>query len=491
MKTDFRRRSVLLALMPFVLLAAFHWSDGPGETAGDYSQYLLHARALWEGKAYTDIGYIYTEYDAVVGPRAYPPGLPVLLLPAFALGGSIVLMRLTMVGLAIAFLVVAGRYFAEHDESPLWLGVVAFSALSPRLVHSSTQVASDLAFSAFVWGILVLGDRPTWRPRQIVLMSVLAAGAVFCRTAGVALVPALSFLVLVRWRDLKLWPLVPAASAAAAFLVTNAMLPVSSSYMDQVSLNPIVIVRQMAANVVEYRFAVFDGLLYPFPSNVLNDVYHTVGVPVAAIGIGLWLARGPHAWLLVSFCAWYLLVLLPFHASPARYVWPLFPVLVFGTLYGTQWMVGLIAPQWKGERSRAAALATLAFLAFLSVFHPEARMHEGGVAKRPDVRALFAALQAKAAVERVRVAFFKPRVMAWEASIPTMAIFAAEVDEILEELEHQGITHVVVGDLGHNPQATAAFARATEERPDRFALEFENPSVKLYRFTPPETLHHE
>ena len=46
---------------------------------GDYAQYILHARALAEGRSYTDTEYMYSTYEPYLGPRAYPPGLPLLL----------------------------------------------------------------------------------------------------------------------------------------------------------------------------------------------------------------------------------------------------------------------------------------------------------------------------------------------------------------------------------------------------------------------------
>ena len=71
-------RALPWALVAGVFLAsvALHSSDGYTPFDGDYAQYLSHARALVEGRAYADIGYIYTTHAPSVGPRAYPPGLP-------------------------------------------------------------------------------------------------------------------------------------------------------------------------------------------------------------------------------------------------------------------------------------------------------------------------------------------------------------------------------------------------------------------------------
>ncbi|MGH7694019.1 MAG: hypothetical protein ACRENH_03515, partial [Gemmatimonadaceae bacterium] len=66
----------IIAMLPFAVLAAHHWNWGAPPGFGDHAQYLAHARAIVDGRAYTDVGYIYHPAAPMVGPRAYPPGLP-------------------------------------------------------------------------------------------------------------------------------------------------------------------------------------------------------------------------------------------------------------------------------------------------------------------------------------------------------------------------------------------------------------------------------
>ena len=66
---------MLAALIPFAAVNSARWSDPPSAVEGDYAHYLLHAKALAEGRSYSDIGYIYTPLN-LVGPRLQPPGWP-------------------------------------------------------------------------------------------------------------------------------------------------------------------------------------------------------------------------------------------------------------------------------------------------------------------------------------------------------------------------------------------------------------------------------
>jgi 4-amino-4-deoxy-L-arabinose transferase-like glycosyltransferase len=135
----------ILALVPFLALALWRLRDGPGLNADDYGQYLMHAQALAEGRPYTDIGYIYSPFRWGIGPAAAPPGLPLTLAVIYKLlGPNIIVMRLVMLCFATVFVLIAGLYFAQHQDRHIGLGVALLCALSPAIVHSSTQLLTDL-----------------------------------------------------------------------------------------------------------------------------------------------------------------------------------------------------------------------------------------------------------------------------------------------------------------------------------------------------------
>jgi len=98
----------LIAIIPFVLLSLAHWHLAPLLVRGDYAQYVLHARAILEGRPYGDTGYLYSQLAPFVGPPLQPPGLPLTLVPVvWAFGINDTAFRLVMVLSGIAFLVLA------------------------------------------------------------------------------------------------------------------------------------------------------------------------------------------------------------------------------------------------------------------------------------------------------------------------------------------------------------------------------------------------
>ena len=161
--------------MPFLLFAVIRWLDGPGLREGDHAHYLMHTKALVEGRGYTDTGYIYTSDSPYIGPAAQPPGLPLTFYPVVKLFGfNITLLRLIVAGFAVVYLLVAGSYFAMHGSPRLGLGVAMLSCLAPDVVHVATQLFTDIPFCALVWSVIWIFDRPgAWNWRRTVAVTLL------------------------------------------------------------------------------------------------------------------------------------------------------------------------------------------------------------------------------------------------------------------------------------------------------------------------------
>ena len=63
------------------LPALWEWKYAPEPKRDDRGQSLMHAEALAEGRPYTDIDYIYSQYSPRTGPRIAPLGWTLTLVP--------------------------------------------------------------------------------------------------------------------------------------------------------------------------------------------------------------------------------------------------------------------------------------------------------------------------------------------------------------------------------------------------------------------------
>lgn len=497
----------VLATTPFLLLAAWHWSEGPGISAGDYAHHLLHARALAEGNAYTDNGYIFSEYNWVLGPRAQPPGLPLTLTPILALFGyQLWLIKALMLAFALTFVVVAGRYFAEHEQRLLGVGVAFLVGLSPALVSGSTQINTDLPFAALLWIVIYLYDRPgTWGYRRIAAIAALGGAAMLFRIVGVVIFPAALAYGIFRFREHRYKGLAPVAIWSAAGLIGLLVIPTALDALGGLALdavsatftNPLGIFRE---KLLRYRTGVFASHLYPLPGDTANDVYHGLSLLVMALGLIAWLLRARRSFLL-WFAVVYIAMLLIVPMSGVRYLWPLFPLSAYGLLNGVRVLCRAVRGSWVAERAEATTVGVALVLALLSVTIGPKEPRRESLAEQPDVRELIGWLtEERSTLEEMRVVFVKPRVLAWETRIPSMGMFVVPGIEQeaapgcvptrtlwLDHLRQKRITHVVEGDFGLARKEQRVLAALVEACSDDFTLQFSNPSFRVYRFQPENT----
>jgi hypothetical protein len=464
-----------------VLFTAFTWSRGPGLAQDDYAQYLMHAEALRQGRAYTDIGYIYTDLNRFVGPVAQPPGFVWTLWLVLSAGaGHPSVFKLLMLAGLVAFTWLAGCYFAPRDR----LAALAVTALC-GVVLSVDDVASnlqpDVFFGALIWTVALLVDTPgRWNAARVAGLTAAGSAALLFRLAGAPLIPALAWVWIARRRELGWRPLAPLAAWSLTLGAVVILLPTSGAVQRQFSSDLTSLAAALAPNLWEYRWAVFASHLYPFASNRLNDAYHLAGLALMAYGWWRW--RPSARLFLVAFAGLYVFMLLITPAVDVRYMWPLYPLFVFGLVHGAHAALGRLRPRWPPPRRALALGGALAVLAVLAVVRSERRPRPPALTERADARELFALLARKAAAEPTRVVFVKPRTLAWHTGVPAMPLFSAPAEDSLAELRAKGITHVILGDVGLASRHQVPFRALIERFPDRFPWECRVGAFDVYRF---------
>ena len=473
----------VLFLLPFALLAARHWSWDPPIGSGDYAQYLAHARALVEGRPYTDIGYIYHPSAPMVGPRAYPPGLPVTLAPIVAIGGvHSPWLRVLMLLSVLAFAFLSYRRLAK-DIAP-WqaafaAGVAAFVA---EARFGTLAPLSDAGFCALIWATILAVDSATsWTWRRTALVTALGFAAMSYRVPGVVLIPALGLYALVSWKQTRGRALIPVAvwtlSGFAVIASRSIDVPFASFLVPKVAN----IVARLESVVRVYSRAALDAQLYPFPNDTANDVYHVLA-SIAMISGGAALIWRLRRTMLATTSVTYIAMLIASPAMIGRYLWPLFPVLVAGLALGVTATFRVLARRLNMP-TRGPAIAAGALLLFaLGALRRELRSPvRASDARMPERIALFDRLRETNQREPIRVVYSNPRVLTLETRVPAMAFLFETPSRHLAALHDRRITHLVWptatptdcrGRLGHElPQIF----------PDRFSLEYENSQYRIYR----------
>ncbi len=486
-----------LFLVPFLALVILHWNWAPSASASDYAQYLLHARAIIEGRPYAETGYIYHPAAGLIGPPAFPPGLPLTLAPLVAIGGvHTSLVRLLMVGSVLLFAMLASWRLARDVEQP-WQAALgaAFAAYAVETSMGTIAPLSDPGFAALFWATIIVVDRDgAWSWRRVAAVTVLGFAAIAYRTAGVALVPGLLLYAFIHRARLGVRPFVPTSVWMAAGLVALAVglrVPFSDRFVRSIANSG----RHVGTFVEQYRVGLFQAELYPFSSNAANDAYHVLASVLLLLGLVLILWRARRTFMVTLAAAYGLMLLLAPVAEP-RYAWPLFAILGAALAYGTTLVVRRLGKTWQ-PRTQALIAAAPLFAVLLIAFASDARRPApASLVRHPDARALFAWLSQRQRsvgdAAPMRVAFYNPRVVALETGVPAMGYLPRTAPGVVTALKQEHVTHIIWqgGGLGDasNPGQPPCVQRAAnllpELYPSYFTIEYRNATFRVYRFDP-------
>jgi hypothetical protein len=474
------RGAAAIGAIPFLVLALVQWRFLPLLEAGDYAQYILHAEALIAGRPYAETGYIFDQYAAVVGPRAYPPGLPLTLVPLLAtFGRDWAILKLLVVVSGIAFLILAARSLTMRGGPWLAAAATAMAAVALESVYATNSILSDLGFAALLWGAIALADTmDQWRVSRTMAVTAIGLAAMSYRLAGLALVPAVFVYWLIARRRTGAGPVIAVATWVAVGLVAIVSMDLLSQFGQTVLTAPTRILLRLSINVPVAITAVSEALLYPLPGNRANDIYHVVAILFAVIGaVDLvrrdW--RAPLLWMAL----WYGMLLLLAPVAVPRYWWPLYPLIAYLPLAGLRVVAGRTFVPRTAEHIAASMGAVLVLAAALSIVRrPAPRM----LLNEPDVQALFTALRGEATARPIRVMFVNPRVLTLETGIAAMPFIRGPSDRVVGQLRRHAISHVVAGDLGTAPAAQDTLVTAITRQPNAFHQTYRNASFTVYRF---------
>jgi hypothetical protein len=489
-------RWLALFLVPFLVLAVVHWDWAPSATAGDYAQYLLHARALVEGRGYGDIGYIYHPAAGLIGPPVLPPGLPLTLAPLVALGGvHSPLVRLLMIVSVVTFAALAAWRLAREVEP--WQAALgsAFAAYAMEASLNTLGQLSDPGFAALLWGTVLAVDRDgPWTWRRVAGVTALGFATMAYRTAGIALIPGLLLFALLRRRALGPRPFVPAAVWTAAGGIGLAAGVVSIPFAERILRSISDLGRHLSTFAQNYRIAPFEAELYPFTSDRANDVYHVIASVLVLIGLALILWRARRTFL-VPLAAAYAVMLLVAPVSESRYAWPFYPLLGASLALGTTVVVLRLAAFWRPRIQTFVAAGPLVLILLLALARDARRPAPASLVRHPDALALFAWLAERSrradadTVPSLRLAFHNPRVVTLETRVPAMGLVPRTPPGQMAALLRVGATHLIWQGTGLGPPTSPRDApcvqrvanRLPDLYPDDFTLEYQNLTFRVYR----------
>ena len=179
---------LLLFLIPlfFINIKSSHdWGD-------DFAQYIHQAKNISEGISQNETGYIYNPDIAVLGPQAYPIGLP-MILASFIESDHIdfVVLNYVMTFFLVMASVFAFLFFRNNFSFLTSLFTTIIIAYNPYFLNFKSEINSDIPFTAFLFFSLFLISR------QKTIYNIIILGTSMAFLAHIRSIGLLFFLVYI------------------------------------------------------------------------------------------------------------------------------------------------------------------------------------------------------------------------------------------------------------------------------------------------------
>lgn len=417
----FVKHKKAIALSVVIFMAVFTLFINQKNThdwGGDFGMYLQQAENIAKGQAISKTYYLFNPDYAVLGPRHYPPGFPLLLSPLFISGNPGIHQILFFMGVFLALYGFASFLFFRNKTSGLVAAGLAFVLLFNHwLLQIKTQILADLPFALFfVLTMFFLQQR-----KRFLIPAILTASfAILIKSAGWILPVALLIETVLSSLKKRKFPwgnekenLIIITLVTAIVLVINKLIlqiPAGTSlYASHFSIN------NLWGNIntsAEYLMKVTAQFMNPYNEGFTAVAFILKTLFVALILLGMF-RRIPNriqTFDMITFSYLLLLLIYPYHAAGIRFLLPILPVLLYYAVEGMR-MLSL-----EAKTKKIAGIVAFSVIALLYA-GPVIRMEqrEGHVKDGPYTnksQELFSYIENNTLPGDV-FAFSKPRVLGY------------------------------------------------------------------------------
>lgn len=423
----------------------------------DFAQYLAQAENIFQGRPMAETGYIYNPEYPSLGPKAYPPGFPLLIAPLVGkYGNQIVPVNYFISALLILTALISVLLLQRQTG---WLSAIMLSAViyyNPYVISLKAEVMADIPFALlFLIFILMIYQHKSNSKYRWMAAGLIAGLAIDVKSIGWVFPAALiafsihQFFVLWHkkvsvkgaFRKTENYLLAALIAIGVSFLFTLLFMRGTSGggYLNIYTLS--LVAKAFATNVYVYSEAIRMFFINP------DSPLFWIGFPLGAIILAFFISG-----LLISFFRkpdlvdWitviYILMLLvyPYHNSGFRFLLPIAPVVFLGFLKTLQILVNTTRARWLSIA--VSLLLLMTYIRLPGYFVPEKQTTDGPYA--PHVSVAFAEINAMIS-EEARIVFIKPRALARFAGRSSMSHHPlSKASEIYHELKPLQPTHFLL-----------------------------------------------
>jgi hypothetical protein len=476
-------------LIPFVIILCvglfFILTLRQGHQWGDdFAMYLLHTRNLAEGLPYST-GYFYNPAEPHMGPPAYPPLFPLVLLPFYKLAG----LNYTALKAAVilTFLVFLWAMYLVSSRYLTWGWRIVFLILigfQPYLWNMRNDIVSDIPFLMFLYLALALGEHfsdlgdkrkpPLW---TAVLLGVVLSLPYCTRNVGLAIIPAFLLYDVLKRRRVTLFACIAAATAVLLAVLEGKVMKTTGGYAGLFHLTPGWMVHNSILYVKAARVFLVNGF-----SNLFSYGVFAIALLLTGWGALVQLRRGVH--LLELFALVYLPLIAAFSVPGLqRYLLPVLPLFFIYILTGLQSAMDALPALRKPI---AAAALVLIFLTYAGAYAKSERgpFHEG--VNDPYFLEACRYLREHGSPSDI-VIFRKPRVLALLTGLQGAVYDTTGTPEVIRGFVHQiHARYIMLAAVPHEDfeADTHNLLPAVERYQGALTEVFANPHFRIFALKP-------
>jgi hypothetical protein len=327
----------LLHLVIIAMIAVFYLSTiRPGHEWGDdFGLYVLHARSIVNGDAYDETPYLHNPLYGLIGPRAYPPILPIALAPLYKwFGFDATVMKIAVC--TFFFAVLGILYWTYRMQLP-WLyatGLIVLLGFNPYFYDFKDEIMSDFPFMFFVWAALYAmqryydiaeKDRSPGSVSYGILVGTCMYLAYGTRVIGAVLLVSLILYELVTFRKLSRF-------AITALFVASILIAIQSTLLSNVGTGYLSLFKEnttrdiahlFLANIISYLISL-STFLDNGHSKLIKITLFVIVSLLAALGLRRRIKDGITILEVFLFLYVVALIISPVHAF--RYLYPIIPI---------------------------------------------------------------------------------------------------------------------------------------------------------------------
>ena len=474
----------LLTISAFVYFATFYPDQNWGD---DFAQYIHQAINITQGVDMADTGYIYSRYTPALGPRAYPPGFPLLLAPVYLLFGfDIGAFQVQLILMQLLALIVIYLIYRQEVKLPTALILLLMMGLSPYFISFKREIRSDIPFMlaglSFVAWVEYVYRKQSFNYRTILIATLLAFTCYLIRTVGFVMLAALLVSDLIRQKRPTYFTLWTISLTIILVGISRLMLGGGEeSYFDQFThYSPLIILKGFEHYLIHSIRGFWAG-----PSIHLRDytlpILWLMAIPFIIYGF---IQRAKRSTLFMElFFLFFLGVILAWPSvQELRFLYPILPLFL---LYaGIGFEESLAQLKSRTTPQVIYALATVFAVGIVTIYLVRAQkiiVSESPITDGPytsESAALFQFVRKETDPESIFV-FFKPRALSLYTDRKASTFpYDQPVPVAIDYLEEISTDYVIV--KNEADASNTSLANLVQTCENSFNQVFDNKIFKMY-----------